>query len=166
MKSLDRQRPEKRAIENFHIGWLRIIVVTLTSAFFVILHGFQFGKEIAAQWLISLCVSLVQDVFVSQPIKVLFIAIFFAHVIKKPLEQMKKKNEKKKKHSQIENADEEKELYVTDFNNKNGYPEFEKIIPQQYGHYRSTKLAPPDLTELSSAREKIEKMTNKKISNS
>ena len=78
----------------------------------------------------------------------------------------KKERKKKKKHSQIENADEEKELYVTDFNNKNGYPEFEKIIPQQYGHYRSTKLAPPDLTELSSAREKIEKMTNKKISNS
>ena len=133
-----------------YIGWLGIIAVTITSAFFVILYGFQFGKEKATQWLISLCISLVQDVFVSQPIKVLFIAIFIALVIKKPQEQMETKS------AQIENADEEEELYGAEFDNRNGYPEFEKIdiIPHQYGDYRSTKFTPPDLTELSRAREK------------
>ena len=133
-----------------YIGWLGIIAVTITSAFFVILYGSQFGKEKATQWLISLCISLVQDVFVSQPIKVLFIAIFIALVIKKPQEQMETKS------AQIENADEEEELYGAEFDNRNGYPEFEKIdiIPHQYGDYRSTKFTPPDLTELSRAREK------------
>ena len=58
------------------------------------------------------------------------------------------------KSARIENADEEEELYGADFDNRNGYPEFEKIIPQQYVDHRSTKLTPPDLTELSRAREK------------
>ncbi|KAK5861396.1 hypothetical protein PBY51_022796 [Eleginops maclovinus] len=47
------------------------------------LYGLKFGKERSASWLVSMIVSFFQSILVIQPLKVIFLAIFFALVIKK-----------------------------------------------------------------------------------
>ena len=71
-----------------YIVWLGIFATSFVSAFFVTLYGFQFGREKASQWLASLLISLIQDIFISQPIKVLFVALFIALLIKEPQEKI------------------------------------------------------------------------------
>ncbi|EDO38973.1 predicted protein, partial [Nematostella vectensis] len=66
-----------------YVGWFGIAGVSFTSAFFVTLYGFQFGKEKASQWITSMTISFLQDVLISQPIKVFIIAVFFALFLKK-----------------------------------------------------------------------------------
>ena len=54
------------------------------SAAVVILYGMQFGNGRSIQWLISIVISIVEDIFVLQPLKVLLFALGFALLVKKP----------------------------------------------------------------------------------
>lgn len=80
-----------------YFAWTLLILTSFTSAFFVILYGFQFGKEKSAQWISALFISFFQDVCVSQPIKILGLALFIALVIKKPAEEEEEDEETNKK---------------------------------------------------------------------
>ena len=51
------------------------------------LYGLQFGKEKSAQWISSMLISFSQDVLISQPIKILGIALIITVIIKKPAEE-------------------------------------------------------------------------------
>lgn len=141
---------KKRKLPHWfvYVGWLALIAVTFVSAFFVTLYGFQFGKEKATQWLISLLISFVQDVFISQPIKVLFIALIIALLIKKPQEEMEAANFE----NNNANDDDDDDGGIHD--QQNGFPEFEKFMHRRYDQHPSTKMEPPDLTELNNSREK------------
>ena len=70
-----------------YVAWCLLILTSFTSAFFVVLYGFQFGKEKSAQWISALTISFFQDVCVSQPIKILGLALFIALIVKKPAEE-------------------------------------------------------------------------------
>ena len=50
----------------------------------VILYGMQFGNGRSLQWLLSIVISIMEDVFVLQPLKVLLFALGFALLVKKP----------------------------------------------------------------------------------
>ena len=126
-----------------YLGWCGIIIVTSVSALFVILYGFQFGKEKATHWLISLLISIVQDVFIIQPIIVLFIALSIALLIKTPQEQIEATNV---------NDDDENNDGCYDHGQE--FPEFEKFMYRRYDQDPPIKLEPPDLNELNNAREK------------
>ena len=126
-----------------YLGWCGIIIVTSVSALFVILYGFQFGKEKATHWLISLLISIVQDVFIIQPIIVLFIALSIALLIKTPQEQIEATNV---------NDDDENNDGCYDHGQE--FPEFEKFMYRRYDQHPPIKLEPPDLNELNNAREK------------
>ena len=67
-----------------YFAWLLLVLVSFTSAFFVVLYGFTFGKEKSAQWLSALFLTLFQDICVSQPIKIFGLALFIALIVKKP----------------------------------------------------------------------------------
>ena len=69
-----------------YFAWTLQILTSFTAAFFVVLYGFQFGKEKSAQWISALMISFFQDVCVSQPIKILGLGLFIALIIKKPAE--------------------------------------------------------------------------------
>ena len=43
-----------------YFAWTLLILASFTSAFFVVLYGFQFGKDKSAQWLSALFVSFFQ----------------------------------------------------------------------------------------------------------
>ena len=66
-----------------YVGWGLVIITSLTAASVTLLYGIQFGLKKSSQWLLSMFFSLTQDIFVSQPLKVVAFAIFFAYIFKK-----------------------------------------------------------------------------------
>ncbi|KTG42033.1 hypothetical protein cypCar_00021756 [Cyprinus carpio] len=64
------------------IGWLLLFVISGISTFFTLFYGFQYGRESSIQWVITLTLSLVQSIFILQPLKVIFVAIFFAMILR------------------------------------------------------------------------------------
>ncbi|XP_046856469.1 uncharacterized protein LOC124449577 isoform X2 [Xenia sp. Carnegie-2017] len=67
-----------------YVGWAILVVVTLGSATVIILYGMQFGNGKSLKWLLSIFISIFQDIFVTQPLKVLIFALGFALIVKKP----------------------------------------------------------------------------------
>lgn len=53
-----------------YICWLLLGVISLASAFFVTLYSLELNKDQATSWVISMMLSVLQDIFVSQPLKV------------------------------------------------------------------------------------------------
>ncbi|XP_076989221.1 polycystin-1-like protein 2 isoform X2 [Tamandua tetradactyla] len=69
------------------VGWLLVAATSGTAAFFTALYGLRYGRASSLQWLISMAVSLAESVFVTQPLKVLGFAAFFALVLKREEEE-------------------------------------------------------------------------------
>ncbi|PFX17783.1 Polycystic kidney disease protein 1-like 2 [Stylophora pistillata] len=67
-----------------YVGWFLVIITSLTAASVTLLYGIQFGLKKSTQWLISMFFSLSQDIFVSQPLKVVAFAVVFVYIFKKP----------------------------------------------------------------------------------
>ncbi|XP_039081859.1 polycystic kidney disease protein 1-like 2 [Hyaena hyaena] len=65
------------------VGWLLVAATSSVAAFFTMLYGLHYGRTSSLKWLISMAVSFVESVFVTQPLKVLGFAAFFALVLKK-----------------------------------------------------------------------------------
>ena len=67
-----------------YVGWMAVVCTSMGAAAVTLLYGVQFGKKKSEQWLLSLFISIFQDIFVSQPLKVIVISLFFAYILKKP----------------------------------------------------------------------------------
>ncbi|XP_057568736.1 polycystic kidney disease protein 1-like 2 [Hippopotamus amphibius kiboko] len=65
------------------VGWLLVAASSGVAAFFTMLYGLHYGQASSLKWLISMAVSFVESVFVTQPLKVLGFAAFFALVLKR-----------------------------------------------------------------------------------
>ncbi|XP_054856225.1 polycystic kidney disease protein 1-like 2 [Eublepharis macularius] len=65
------------------IGWFLVAVTSGVSGFFTMLYGLHYGKENSIKWLISMAISFFESLFITQPLKVLGFAAFFALVLKK-----------------------------------------------------------------------------------
>ncbi|XP_053305767.1 polycystic kidney disease protein 1-like 2 [Spea bombifrons] len=65
------------------IGWFLVISTSGVSGFFTMLYGLHYGKESSIKWLISMAISFFESLFITQPLKVLGFAAFFALVLKK-----------------------------------------------------------------------------------
>nr|XP_054308741.1 polycystic kidney disease protein 1-like 2 [Pongo pygmaeus] len=65
------------------VGWLLVVATSGVAAFFTMLYGLHYGRASCLRWLISMAVSFVESVFVTQPLKVLGFAAFFALVLKR-----------------------------------------------------------------------------------
>ncbi|XP_036441849.1 polycystic kidney disease protein 1-like 2 [Colossoma macropomum] len=64
------------------VGWFLVAATSGVSAFFTMLYGLTYGKQRSISWLISMTVSFFESLLLTQPIKVLGFAIFFALVVK------------------------------------------------------------------------------------
>lgn len=53
-----------------YVAWFLLFVFTTGSAAVVVFYGMEFKNVRSLQWLFSSCVSFVQDVFITQPLKV------------------------------------------------------------------------------------------------
>ncbi|XP_039744757.1 polycystic kidney disease protein 1-like 2 [Pteropus medius] len=65
------------------VGWLLVAATSGVAGFFTMLYGLHYGRASSLKWLISMAVSFVESVFVTQPLKVLGFAAFFALVLKR-----------------------------------------------------------------------------------
>lgn len=52
------------------VGWLLVAATSSVAAFFTMLYGLHYGRASSLKWLISIAVSFVESVFVTQPLKV------------------------------------------------------------------------------------------------
>ena len=67
-----------------YVGWVLCVLTSLTAAAFTVFYSLMWGKETSNQWLTSTMVSFVQDVFVSQPVKVILLASLLSLIIRRP----------------------------------------------------------------------------------
>ncbi|XP_062032025.1 polycystin-1-like protein 2 [Lepus europaeus] len=65
------------------VGWLLVAATSGVAAFFTMLYGLHYGRASSIRWLLSMAVSFVESVFITQPLKVLGFAAFFALVLKR-----------------------------------------------------------------------------------
>ncbi|NWX26062.1 PK1L2 protein, partial [Notiomystis cincta] len=65
------------------IAWFLVAATSSVSGFFTMLYGLHYGKENSIKWLISMAISFLESLFITQPLKVLGFAAFFALVLKK-----------------------------------------------------------------------------------
>ncbi|KAM8945929.1 LOW QUALITY PROTEIN: polycystin-1-like protein 2 [Pelodytes ibericus] len=65
------------------VGWFLVAGTSGVSGFFTMLYGLHYGKDSSIKWLISMAISFFESLFITQPLKVLGFAAFFALVLKK-----------------------------------------------------------------------------------
>ncbi|XP_063800339.1 polycystin-1-like protein 2 [Pseudophryne corroboree] len=65
------------------VGWFLVAATSGVSGFFTMLYGLHYGKDSSIKWLISMAISFFESLFITQPLKVLGFAAFFALVLKK-----------------------------------------------------------------------------------
>uniref|UniRef100_A0A8C3A7N2 Polycystic kidney disease 1 like 2a n=1 Tax=Cyclopterus lumpus TaxID=8103 RepID=A0A8C3A7N2_CYCLU len=65
------------------VGWILVIATSGVSGYFTMMYGLTYGKDRSISWLISMMVSFFESLFITQPLKVLGFAAFFALVLKK-----------------------------------------------------------------------------------
>ena len=65
-----------------YLAWFFLFGCCSVSPSFTIFYSLIWGKSISEQWLTSMLVSLGKDVTITEPSKVLFIAIFLAAILK------------------------------------------------------------------------------------
>uniref|UniRef100_A0A8D3DK98 Polycystic kidney disease 1 like 2a n=1 Tax=Scophthalmus maximus TaxID=52904 RepID=A0A8D3DK98_SCOMX len=65
------------------VGWILVIATSGVSGYFTMMYGLTYGKDRSISWLISMLVSFFESLFITQPLKVLGFAAFFALVLKK-----------------------------------------------------------------------------------
>ena len=70
-----------------YIAWCLALLISLTGAAFTVFYSLMWGADTSNEWLTSISVSLVQDILITQPIKVLALAALLSLLIKKPPEQ-------------------------------------------------------------------------------
>ena len=70
-----------------YIGWFVCLSTAAAAGFFTLLYGLQFDNKQQEEWLVSMFVSMFQDILISQPLKVIIIAILFALLLKKPQDE-------------------------------------------------------------------------------
>jgi len=139
-KKLKKKKKKKKKLLPYwflYIAWGICFLTCFTTAFFCVLYGLQFGKEKSAQWISSMLISFFQDVLISQPIKILGIALIIAIIIKKPPEEEEDDNDKKKL---------EDEEWLHD--GPRGESTDKRVKPKSL-----IRLQPPDKTKLEKARQ-------------
>ncbi|KAI3377913.1 hypothetical protein L3Q82_009040 [Scortum barcoo] len=65
------------------VGWTLVVATSGVSGYFTMMYGLTYGKDRSISWLISMVVSFFESLFITQPLKVLGFAAFFALVLKK-----------------------------------------------------------------------------------
>ncbi|PAA49240.1 hypothetical protein BOX15_Mlig028406g1 [Macrostomum lignano] len=128
-------------------AWIIIVVGTTVSAFFTTMYGIQFGDETCKKWISSLFVSFFSSVMLSQPLKVVLMAVFMALLCKN------------KKGNEEEDFLAEEEEILSELGEKLGMRSSEEWLHELNSNegdeqVRRTGVEPPTTELLQSAREK------------
>ncbi|XP_055992110.1 polycystin-1-like protein 3 [Sorex fumeus] len=61
-----------------YVSWILLSVTSLVAAFFTALYSLELNKDQATSWVISMILSFLQNIFISQPVKILFVTLWFS----------------------------------------------------------------------------------------
>ena len=64
------------------LAWFLFVCSCAVSATLTIFYSLIWGKSISEQWLSSMLISFTQDVIITEPVKVFFMALFLAAILK------------------------------------------------------------------------------------
>ncbi|XP_050779309.1 polycystic kidney disease protein 1-like 3 [Gopherus flavomarginatus] len=79
--------------EALFICWVTVAATSLASAYFTILLSLQLDRQRATSWVVSMLLSLLQNIFIMQPLKVAGLTLLFSLVLKRMLWQDKGKEQ-------------------------------------------------------------------------
>ena len=71
-----------------YLAWVLCFMSSLVSATFIILYSLQWGKDTSEEWLISIVMSMFMDIFVSEPVKTVIVALLLSHVCQSEAEEL------------------------------------------------------------------------------
>ena len=54
------------------VGWTLVVATSGVSGYFTMMYGLTYGKDRSISWLISMVVSFVESLFITQPLKVMY----------------------------------------------------------------------------------------------
>ncbi|XP_065272844.1 polycystin-1-like protein 3 [Emys orbicularis] len=83
-------RPPREAV---FICWVTVAVTSLVSAYFTVLLSLKLDRQRATSWVVSMLLSLLQNIFIMQPLKVAGLTLLFSLVLKRMLWQDKGKEQ-------------------------------------------------------------------------
>ena len=66
------------------IGWIMLWVTVGLCLAFITFYAIMFQDEKCRKWITSMLISFVTSVFLTQPLKVILLALLFAVIFKKP----------------------------------------------------------------------------------
>ena len=94
------------------VAWFLCISGAAVSSMFTIFYSLMWGADTANQWLASIMVSFLQDIFLTQPVKIIVLVSLLAFIIKKPINNhddvIISKNQQLNVHEPVEMPSEEK----------------------------------------------------------
>ena len=71
-----------------YLAWVLCFMSSVVSATFIILYSLQWGKETSEEWLISIVMSMFMDIFVSEPVKIVIVALLLSHFCQSDAEEL------------------------------------------------------------------------------
>ena len=103
-----RETPDcSKAKWRFYLAWFFLCGSCVVSASFTIFYSLIWGKSTSEQWLLSAVISLGQDVTITEPAKVLFIAIFLTVILK----WKKSRSEERQSHEAAKSSHSQQRLW-------------------------------------------------------
>ncbi|XP_024306022.1 polycystin-1-like protein 3 isoform X1 [Homo sapiens] len=78
------------------VCWLLLGFTSLASAFFTALYSLELSKDQATSWMISIILSVLQNIFISQPVKVVFFTFLYSLMMSR-MPRLNKENEQQTK---------------------------------------------------------------------
>ncbi|KAI8498078.1 hypothetical protein Bbelb_240220, partial [Branchiostoma belcheri] len=69
-----------------YIAWVLLWAAGFTAAYFTVLYTLSFGRAKAEAWIVTFLTTFVIDLFLTQPFKLLAVAVMFGLLAKKPVE--------------------------------------------------------------------------------
>ncbi|CAH1238914.1 PKD1L3 [Branchiostoma lanceolatum] len=69
-----------------YLGWLLVWSASFVASFFTILYSLSFGRAKAEAWAVTFVTSFFTDILLLQPVKLVLVAIVFALLFRKPVE--------------------------------------------------------------------------------
>ncbi|KAG6940801.1 polycystin 1 like 3, transient receptor potential channel interacting, partial [Chelydra serpentina] len=75
------------------VCWVTVAAASLASAYFTVLLSLKLDRQRATSWVVSMLLSLLQNIFIMQPLKVTGLTLLFSLVLKRMLWQDKGKEQ-------------------------------------------------------------------------
>ena len=71
-----------------YLAWFLCFISSAASATFIILYSLHWSKETSEEWLISIAMSLFVEIFVSEPVKIVVVALFLSFFCQSDVDEL------------------------------------------------------------------------------